>query len=116
MSPIGFILRFAQSIPDLENFDYGEEVPYDPQDPNIYGGHQSYMNIALLKETARYALHNGFFDVILSQQDWQSRAFQFYVGDLVEAIPVLKTLPPMTKVTGKCKALEDTSYNISVFS
>lgn len=49
LSPIGFILRFAQSIPDLENFDYGEEVPYDPQDPQIYGGHQSYMNIALIK-------------------------------------------------------------------
>lgn len=54
--------------------------------------------------------------MILSQQDWQSRAFQFYVGDLVEAMPVLKSLPPMTKVTGKCKAMEDSSYAISVFS
>ncbi len=47
------------------------------------------MNYALLKSTAKYALKNNFFDVILSQQDWQSRAFQFCTGDLIEAIPAL---------------------------
>jgi len=68
----------------------------------------------LIKSTARYALSKGLFDVILSKEEWQSRAFQFYVGDLIEAIPSLKSVPPTTKVTGKCKALDDNSYNMTV--
>lgn len=74
------------------------------------------MNLELLKSTARYALDKGFFDVLLNQEEWQSRAFQFCTGDLAEAIPSLKVIPPTTPITGKCKALNDASYNLTVAS
>lgn len=110
----GLVLRFIQEIPDYDKFDYGAELPDHVEDPAIYGGHQTFMNLELLKSTARYALDQGFFDVLLNQEAWQSRAFQFCTGDLAEAIPSLKTLPPTTPVSGKCKALSDSSYNMTV--
>jgi hypothetical protein len=82
LNPAGLVLRFIQDIPDTEKFDYGQDLPDSVQDPKIYGGHQSFMNIELLKSTAQYALNKGFFDVLLSQEEWQSRAFQFCTGDL----------------------------------
>lgn len=112
----GLVLRFVQLIPDFDKFEFGEDLPDNFQDPAIYGGHQSFMNLELIKSTAKYALEKGFFDVLLNQEEWQSRAFQFCTGDLTEAIPSLKVLPPNTPVTGKCKALNDASYNLTVAS
>jgi hypothetical protein len=41
----GLVFTFVQEIRNYSDFDYGEEVPKDPKDPSVYGGHQSYMNL-----------------------------------------------------------------------
>ena len=46
-------------------------------------------------------------DVYLSQDNWQSRAFQFYVGDLHEVIGSTKNVSSYVELTGKCQAIDD---------
>lgn len=112
----GLVFTFLQNITDYPDFEYGGEVSQTPQDPKVYGGHQSYMNLELIKSTVKYALSKNYFDVVLNQEAWQSRAFQFCAGDLYEVMPSLKALPADTEVKGKCAALNDESFNFTAMA
>jgi hypothetical protein len=50
-------------------------------------------------------MKNGQMDTTLSKQNWESRMFQFYAGDLYELFPkVAELYIASTEVTGNCKA------------
>lgn len=70
----------------------------------------------MLKSTLRNAINKGFLDVILTQQFWQSPAFQFYMGDVHEVIPSTKNISSLQPITGKCRALDDKYYNLTIKS
>jgi hypothetical protein len=42
-------------------------VPFEPNDPNYYGGLQEFISNSLLKSTLRYAVRNGSLDVVLTE-------------------------------------------------
>ena len=48
----------------------------------MFGGMQEFISNSLFKSTLRYALKNQKLDVVLNQEFWQSRAFQFFMGDV----------------------------------
>jgi cytochrome c oxidase assembly protein Cox11 len=52
--------------------------------------------------------------VYLSQDNWQSRAFQFYVGDLHEVIGSTKNVSSYVEMTGKCQAINDKNFNLEM--
>ena len=82
-------------------------VPFEPQD-SAYGGSQEYISNSLLKSTLKYALKRGEIDVSLTQEFWQSRAFQFYMGDLHEVMPKSTlNISTLEKIEGKCTAMDD---------
>ena len=65
----------------------------------------------------RAAVKNGSLDVILTDEFWQSRAFQFFVGDLHDVMPTAtKHMDTMINIKGKCKALDDPVFNLSMKS
>lgn len=66
---------------------------------------------SILKSTVRYILKKGFFNIKLNQQEWESRAFQFYAGDLYLAIPSLRKQPQDAVITGTCSAANDDSFS-----
>jgi hypothetical protein len=54
-------------------------------------------------------------DVIFKDEIWQSRAFQFFIGDLYEVMPSsMKNLPIMEKIIGKCVAIDDPVFSFTV--
>lgn len=64
------------------------------------------MSLGLYKSTVEYALSQGFLNSALNRDNWQSRHFQFYIGDLYDVIPALqKKYYPRDEVTGSCVAL-----------
>jgi len=71
-----------------------------------YGGLQSFISMGLVQSTAKWGLDNGVYDTDLNENTWQSRHFQFYVGDLYDVIPALqKKYYPNNKLNGNCKSL-----------
>ncbi len=83
----GLYLIFNQVINGDEDFECGPPVPQVPSDTSVFGGLQEFLSNSLLKSTLKYALKQGFLDVVLTQEFWQSRAFQFFIGDVHEVMP-----------------------------
>jgi hypothetical protein len=77
----GLYLLFSQVIQGDPDFECGPTVPFQPNDP-VFGGLQEFISNSLLKSTLKFAIKNGSLDVVLSEKDWQSRAFQFFIGDV----------------------------------
>lgn len=48
----------------------------------VFGGVQEFITYDMYKNTLKYAIDNGHLDVELNRNDWESRFFQFYAGDL----------------------------------
>ena len=49
------------------------------------------------------------FDTNLNRKNWESRFFQFYAGDLYEAIPkVAQVFRANEEMEGRCTAVPDT--------
>lgn len=90
----GTTLLTSQVIIDDPLFECGPEMPSRPKDTSIFGGKQNMISNSVLRSTVKYILNKGFFDIKLKQQDWESRAFQFCVGDLYLAIPTLRKFAP----------------------
>jgi len=52
-----------------------------------------------------YAIANRILDSDLKRENWESRMFQFYAGDLYEIFPKVQTTFYANEVvTGNCKA------------
>jgi hypothetical protein len=77
---------------DDETFECGAKVPVDPESLSKYGGNQEYISNIFLRSSLKKALNSNFLDATLNQDSWQSRAFQFYVGDLHEVIDSTKNV------------------------
>lgn len=113
----GLYLLFSQVIQDFEDFECGDPVPFEPNDPATYGGMQEFLSNSLLKSTLRHAIRKQALDVNLTTEFWQSRAFQFFVGDLHEVMPTAtKHLPTLTEITGICRALDDPVFAFAMKS
>jgi hypothetical protein len=69
----------------------------------------------LMRHTALKALKKGWLDASFSRE-WETNAFQFYVGDLYEVIPESMKLPPRTAITGNCTAHEDSFFSVKRYS
>lgn len=54
-----------------------------------------------------------FLDVTLTQDNWQSRAFQFYLGDFHDTIASVKNITSFKPLNGKCQALDDDYFNLT---
>lgn len=106
----GTTLLSSQVIEDDPLFECGPEIPSQPRAVDTFGGKQNMLSNSVLKSTVRYILNKGFFNIKLNQQEWESRAFQFYVGDLYLAIPSLKKHGPETVVTSECSAAYDEQF------
>lgn len=60
----------------------------------------------------RYAIRQKQFDTILNKDNWESRMFQFYAGDLYELFPqVANTFIASTEVIGGCQ-MADTDIRL----
>ena len=63
------------------------------------------LSFILYKNVIRYAIEHKFLDTELTKTNWESRMFQFYAGDLYEAIPkVAQKFLATEEVSGSCKA------------
>ena len=103
----GLSLLLSQSIMDEPSFECGGKVAEEPESVSKYGGTQEFISNIFFKATLKYALQHHSLDVYLSQDNWQSRAFQFYVGDLHEVIGSTKNVSSYVELTGKCQAIDD---------
>lgn len=74
------------------------------------------MSNKLLKSTLRYALEGGFLDVTLDENNWQSRAFQFYMGDLHDVMSSTKNISSFRLINGSCTAQNDKTFNFTMKS
>lgn len=105
----GLSLLFSQQIKDYDDFDCGDKLPFEPFEPRTYGGIQEFFSNSLIKSCFRYAVGRlRAIDVNLTQEWWESRAFQFFVGDLHDVMPnATKHLETMLPIKGFCKGLDD---------
>jgi hypothetical protein len=111
----GLYLLFSQVIQDDPDFECGDPVPSEPNDPKTFGGMQEFYSNSLLKSSLRYALHQQALDVNLTEEFWQSRAFQFFVGDLHDVMPAAtKHMDTMLPITGLCRALDDPVFALNM--
>jgi hypothetical protein len=74
------------------------------------------MSNRLLKSTIHYALEQGFLDVTLTEDNWQSRAFQFYVGDLHDVMSSTKNISSFRQLNGRCNATNDKFFDLKAKS
>lgn len=112
----GLYLLFSQAIIGDPQFECGEPVPQVPDDP-VFGGLQEFISNSLIKSTLKYALKRRSLDVILSQEFWQSRAFQFFMGDVHEVMPsTTKNISTMTPLHGRCDGLDDPVFSFTTKS
>jgi hypothetical protein len=91
-------------------------VPQVPDDPQ-FGGLQEFISNSLIKSTLKYVIKNGSLNVVLSQEFWQSRAFQFFMGDVHEVMPSsTRNMSTMVELQGRCDALDDPAFSFSAKS
>jgi hypothetical protein len=112
----GLYLLFSQRIQGYEGFECGDPVPFEPNDPKVYGGMQEFYSNSLIKFTLRHAISvQQALDVVLTEEFWQSRAFQFFMGDLHDVMPTAtRHLDTMANITGRCKALDDPVFSFAM--
>jgi hypothetical protein len=113
LSKDGLTLILSQVIKSDKNFECGKKVPVEPENLSKYGGTQEYISNTFFNSTLKYALQSHSLDVTLSQDNWQSRAFQFYVGDLHEVITATRNVSSFKDLNGKCQAINDKNFGIN---
>lgn len=99
----GLHIFSSDIIAGYSNFSCGN--PLGDTEFDGHGGLQTVLAMDFVRSTASWALDNQVFDTDLNPEDWQSRHFQFYAGDLYDVIPALqKKFYPDQKLNGNCKA------------
>jgi hypothetical protein len=81
---------------------------YDKQ----YGGLQEYFGLEFMRAAAWYAASNNFFNRKVTNT-WDTEVFQFYAGDLSNAVNRAKEFPPNTAIVADC-FWNNSSYNINI--
>lgn len=101
----GMYYGYEATIDGFNESKCGAMPPILPLEPKVYGGSQEFISYTFYENLIRYAMKNGQMDTVLNSQNWESRMFQFYAGDLYELFPkVAGTFIANTQVTGDCKA------------
>lgn len=91
----------------MGDFRCGAPVPAKELDPKYYGGTQEFLSLGVYESSVLYAIRNNYLNTDLTQDRWPSSVFQFYAGDMYDAIPALqKKFYPSDKLSGSCNALE----------
>lgn len=67
-----------------------------------FGGMQEIYSLTSMRETLLHALDQGLLDVKPDRR-WEVSAFQFYMGDLIRAVPEAKKYPPEDRFNVSCK-------------
>ncbi len=49
---------------------------------SVYGGLQEFISFSVWQNTIRYAFEAGMLNSRLSRNNWQSKFFEFFAGDL----------------------------------
>lgn len=71
----------------------------------VYGSLQQFVTYDFYENMLRFAIEKGYLDIDLDRENWESTMFQFFVGDLYEIFPKLRTQYfASEKVGGNCKA------------
>lgn len=71
----------------------------------VYGGIQEFISYDFYENVLKHAISKNYLDSDLNPDLWTSKMFQFYAGDLYEAIPEVQTKWYAAEpVTGNCKA------------
>lgn len=80
----GIDILMSESIEEYDSFECGEhKVPFEPEDTKVYGGFQELLSNNFFRSNLKYALkEKKFLNIRLTEENWQSRAFQFFMGDL----------------------------------
>lgn len=106
LSSSGLNLLLSQTITDYAKFECGKKVPNVPDDP-IFGGMQEFISNSFLKSALQYSIEKGFLDVNMTQEFWQSRAFQFRMGDIHDVMLGTKNISTMQEIQSRCNAMSD---------
>lgn len=99
----GFDLYYTTMVQDWPDHDCNHSVPEDHENFTQYGGIQTTISMDLMRHTALKAVKKGWLDASFTRE-WETNAFQFYIGDLYEVIPETTKIPPRTLITGGCAA------------
>lgn len=117
LNPIdGFELYYRTLIEGWNTSDCTSAIPETHESYDLYGGIQSYISMDLPRHIARYNLQKRWLDTLLDGGDWETNAFQFYVGDLYDAIPETMKLAPRTRISGGCNANDDSFFGMGRFN
>ena len=71
----------------------------------MFGGIQQFVSYDFYENVLRHAISMNYLNSDLNPDLWTSRMFQFFAGDLYEAIPQVQNKWYASEpVTGNCKA------------
>ncbi len=86
---------------ELENFTKNcNNVPTNYS--KSYGGLQEYFGLEFMRAAAWYAASKGFFNRKVNNA-WDTEVFQFYAGDLANAVNGAGDFPPNAPVVADCQ-------------
>jgi hypothetical protein len=73
--------------------------------------------MSIVENTIRFAAQKGVLNTLLTREHWESRSFQFFAGDLYEAIPQLaKQFYADAAIDGFCNVSSTGETQASVIS
>lgn len=78
-----------------------------------YGGLQEIYSISSWREAYKYALELGLADVKLGKQ-WEVPSFQFYMGDLSNAVSFAEKVPADDPFEVECKWMRTSKDNVKL--
>lgn len=109
----GVQLTFEVQAANYTDWKCGNRtVPNLPLNPRyslllfrVYGSTTQYISYDFYEQVIRYAVTKDYLDSDLARENWSSRMFQFYAGDLYEVLQNVQTrFFASDPVTGNCKA------------
>lgn len=107
----GFELYYMSLPEGWNETDCTVDVPESHEDFSIFGGIQTTISLDFLRHMALKNIRSGWFDTLLTRE-WETNAFQFFMGDLYDIIPETQKLAPRTSLTGACNATEDSLFYV----
>ena len=100
-------MSYEVFIPGFEEWICGNRsVPHRPYNPYFYGHNQNMVSYDFYENVLRFAIAERMLNTDLTHDKWGSRMFQFFVGDLYEVFPRLRSKYYASQaVTGNCRAM-----------
>ena len=81
---------------------------------------QEFISLDFYQNVLANSIRKGHLHTTLNRQNWESRLFQFFAGDLYEVIPEMQQFFATEPISGKCEALTSglgvVMYTIDLFN